>query len=102
MHVVAREAGKAAPVHDALHEVIALHAVLVGCTVGEIVEAVLSKRTVFATRSPLASEQRGSRPASRNIFLRSVGEWPPLGMALNASVIPRDMVHLRRIDNVAA
>ena len=34
-------------VHDALRKIVTLHAVLVGCTVGEIVEGVLTKRAVI-------------------------------------------------------
>ena len=38
VHIVTTEACDAAPIHDALHEIVALHPVLVGGAVGEVVE----------------------------------------------------------------
>jgi len=38
VHIVATEAGDAAAVHHALHEIISLHAIFVGCAVGEMRE----------------------------------------------------------------
>lgn len=34
-------------VHDALHEIIALHAILVRRAIGEVIEGGLTKRAVF-------------------------------------------------------
>ena len=47
MHVVAGRAGDTVLVHDALHKVIALHAVLVGGSVREVGERRLAQFDVF-------------------------------------------------------
>ncbi len=47
MNVVAGEAGNAAAVHEALHEIVALHAVFVGGAIGEMGEGGLAERVVF-------------------------------------------------------
>ncbi len=43
VHIVATEAGDAATVHDALHEIISLHTIFVGCAVGEMREGGLAE-----------------------------------------------------------
>jgi hypothetical protein len=47
MHVVAGRTGDSMPVHDTLRKVVALHPVLMGRAVGEIIKAGLAERAVF-------------------------------------------------------
>jgi hypothetical protein len=47
VHIVAAETGDAAPVHHALNEIVALHPILVGGAVGEIVKIRLAQRVIF-------------------------------------------------------
>ena len=47
VHIVAAEAGDAARVHQALHEIVALHAVLVRRAVGEMREGGLAELVLF-------------------------------------------------------
>ncbi len=47
MHVVAIEAGDAAPVHHTLHKIISLHAVLVRGAVGEVGKSQFAKLVIF-------------------------------------------------------
>ena len=47
MHIMAIEACDVVPVHHALHEIVALHAVLVRRAVREIVKIGLPQRAVF-------------------------------------------------------
>ena len=48
VHVMTIETGYPASVHDALHEIVALHAVLVRGAIGEIIEiSKLAKRVAF-------------------------------------------------------
>ena len=66
------EAGDAAPVHHALHEVVALHPVLVRRAVGEVRERRLAQLVVFELPEILELARPGeSRPASRSTGPRS-------------------------------
>ena len=47
VHIVAGETGDAARVHHALHEIVALHAILVRGAVGEMSEGRLAELVLF-------------------------------------------------------
>ena len=47
MHVVAIETGDSVVIHDALHEIISLHPVLICRAIREVVEIGLTERAVF-------------------------------------------------------
>lgn len=47
MCIVTRGTGDAMAVHEALHEIIALHTILVRRAIREVVESGLTKRAVF-------------------------------------------------------
>ena len=77
--VVAAEAGDAARVHQALHEVVALHAVLVRGAVGKVRERRLAELVLFELPEVLQLARPGeSRPASRSTGPRSgcCSGWP--------------------------
>ncbi len=94
--VVAIEAGDASAVHNALHKVIALHAILVRGTVREMRKCQFAE---FVFDLPAASNladsaPRDSRQANRSIVLRSGWcERAALGMALDAGIIAAHEVH---------
>ena len=70
MHIVAGGTGDSTPVHDALHKVIALHAVLVRGAVGKIVKIWFAPAcSLPASRNPAASARRDSPPANRRLAL---------------------------------
>ena len=47
MNIMAAEAGDAAPIHQALHEIVSLHSILMGCSVREMGEGSLSQFVLF-------------------------------------------------------
>src|SRR6516162_7015727 len=47
MNIMAAEAGDAAPIHQALHENVALHSIFMGCSVREMGEGRLAQLVVF-------------------------------------------------------
>ena len=69
VHVVAAVAAHAVRVHDALHEIIALHAILVRGAVGEMRERLFAEFVLFQLPEILQIHARPeSRPANRNTF----------------------------------
>ncbi len=72
VRIVAAETGDAARVHQALHEIVALHAVLVRGAVGKMGEGGFAELVLLQLPEVVAGcSPRGSRPASRSIFPRS-------------------------------
>ena len=47
MNIMAAEAGDAAPIHQALHEIVALHSIFMGCSVREMREGRLAQLVLF-------------------------------------------------------
>jgi hypothetical protein len=45
--IMTTETGDSATVHQALHKVVSLHAVFVGCTIGKMVEAKIAQFVIF-------------------------------------------------------
>ena len=103
VYVVAGSAGHAVPVHHALHEVVALHPVLVRGAVGEMSEIGLAQRDVFEL--PVVRKMKPDVVADGPVVgfaFDRVGERLALGMALDAGIVRGDVIHLRRIQNVGA
>lgn len=65
MDVMATEAGDAMGVHRALHEVVALHPVLMSCAVGEMSERELADGVVF--QSPVIAEILSNHESHRPV-----------------------------------
>jgi hypothetical protein len=47
MRVVATKAGNSATIHDTLHEVVALHPILVRCALGEMRKTSYAQRMIL-------------------------------------------------------
>src|SRR5579863_7883398 len=75
-------------VHDALNEIVALHAILMCSTVGEMEEVGFSKRDVF--KLPVVRQTKTDAIAHRPVIdfaLNEANPRPPLRVALNAGVV---------------
>ena len=71
VYIVAIEASDSAPVHHALHEIIALHAVLVSGAIREVREGCLTKFVLF------------ERPKVCQLESYAIAHWPIETRALN-------------------
>src|SRR5262245_24880937 len=47
MNIMAAEAGDSAPIHQALHEIVALHSIFMGCSVREMSKRRLAQLVLF-------------------------------------------------------
>src|ERR1035437_1246469 len=103
MHIVAIEAGDAAPVHDALHKIVPLHPVLVRRAVGKMREALLAQSMLF--QLPVIPQVQSHVETHRPVVILSLDgivQRAPLRVALNASIAGMHVVHSRRIQNAYA
>ena len=101
VRVVTAEAGNAAPVHHALHEIVALHAVLMRRAVGKVREARFSQLVIFQLPEILQILPRVVAHGPVIIFpLHRIFERAPLRVARDASVIPAYVVHAARVQNI--
>src|ERR1039458_10269230 len=103
LNVVAGEAGDAVIVHGALHEVVALHAVLVSRAVGEVGERGLAEFVLF--QLPIIAQVLAYFESDGPIVIYAVERLPErlsLRMALDASVVGGDRIEPRRVDDVGA
>ncbi len=90
-------------VHYALHEVVALHAILVGGAVGEVGEGGGAERVLFEL--PEVSQQQAHFVANRPVVVipfYGIGQRTALGVALDASIVGLDVVHVGGIEDVGA
>ena len=79
VHIVAAKAGDAATVHNALHEIIALHAVLMSGAIREVRECGLTEFVFF--ERPKVCQLESYTIAHRPIKVRALnrsGEWAAL------------------------
>ena len=91
MCIVTGGTGDTTAVHDALHEIVALHTIFVRRAVREVVESGLTKRAVF--EFPEIPQPRTDVIPDRPVVIFSVngiGQRLPLRVALYACVICRD------------
>jgi len=101
--IVTGGAGHTVTVHHALHEIVALHSVLVGSSIGEVQEVGLSKADVFEL--PVIRQTQADVIAHRPVVGFAVDETSArtaLGMALDAGIVCVHVVHLGRVQNVGA
>ena len=79
VYIVAIEASDSAPVHHALHEIIALHAVLMSGAVSEVRESSLAEFVLF--EGPKICQLKSHTIAHRPIKVRALnrtGQWTSL------------------------
>src|SRR3984893_4680845 len=103
MNIMASEASNPSAVHEALHEVIALHAILMSGAIGEMREGHFTEGVIFEL--PKIAEFESDAIADRPVVILpfdGTGQRASLRMALDASVIGFHIVHARGIENVAA
>src|SRR5579859_2858148 len=101
MGIVAAETSDAAGVHQALHEIIALHAILVCRAVGKMGERHLAELVIFEL--PEVNELAAHVKAHRPIVVLALDRVAPgltLRMALNEGIAGIHEPQLRRIDDV--
>ena len=79
MHIMAGRTRDSVPVHDALHKVVALHAILVRGAVGEVVERRLTEGAVLELPEVLQSQPHvvADRPIVVSVFDRIRQEAGP-------------------------
>ena len=103
MDVMAAEASDAAGVHNALHEVVTLHAVLVAGPVGKVGKTLLAGLGFFQVPKVLETQPLLKSDWPSVVLPRDQGLGrPPLRMALDAGVIGLNVIQARRIDDVGS
>ena len=103
VHIVARSARNAVPVHHALRKVVALHPILVRSAVGKEIEGGFTQLAVF--QFPEVLQPQANVVADRPIVIFPIDrirQRLSLGMTLDAGIVTGHAVHFRRIQNVAA
>ena len=103
VYVVTGSAGDAVLVHNALHEIIALHPVLVRGSVRKVSEGRLSEGVVF--EHPEVCEMQPNPVADRPVIGLAFDPFLvrlALRMALDAGNVVCHVVHLRRFKDVGA
>ena len=87
VRIVTAKTGDTALIHEALHEIIALHAVFVGSAIGEMSERLLTELILFEL--PKILEIHPDVEADRPVVVFSADrtlQWLPLRVALNAYI----------------
>ncbi len=104
VHVMAGETRDAVRVHRALHEIVALHAILVGRAIGKMGKGVFTKIVFF--QLPEIAQVLAWFVADGPIVIGSVDglhlQGLALGVALDAGVDGGDGIEARGVDDVAA
>ena len=103
VHLMAIEAANVPVIHVALHEVVSLHAIFVGCHVRVLIEVGGSRTQFF--KVPISRQALSRLIADRPIVifaLNWVGYWPTLTMALDAGVVACNEVKLFRVHDIFA
>jgi hypothetical protein len=101
VHVMAAEARDPASIHDALHEIVPLHAVLVRGAVGEMRERRLAEPVLLEL--PVVAQVPALVEPDRPIVVlteHGVHERLPLRMALDAGIVGPDEIELCRVHDV--
>ena len=94
MRIVATETGDSPAVHHALHEIVALHAILVRGAVREIVKVGLVQRMVF--KFPEILKLKANVIPDGPVVVPPLdrdGQRASLRMALDASIACRNVIH---------
>src|SRR5579864_1183327 len=103
MGIVAREAGDAAAIHEALNEVVPLHPVLMGRAVREVREGQLAELVIF--ESPVIGQIQSDMKTYRPIVVLPINgilQGPTLRVTLDAGIVGMDVIHPSRIEDVVA
>ena len=101
VRVVAGETGHPARIHEALHEVVTLHAVFVSGTVGEMGES--ERAQLMRLELPKVGQVQPDVVPHRPVVISPLDrilKRLSLGMALDARVIGMHIVHSSGIDDV--
>ena len=103
MRIVASETRNTTAIHQALYKIVALHPVLVRRAVRKMGEGGLSKRVLLELPkiAKMQAHTIPNRPIVVFAFHRIV-DRTALRVALDARVIGIDIVHVGRIDDIAA
>src|SRR6185437_3109859 len=104
MHIMAVETGYPAPIHNAFDEIVALHAVFMRRAVRVVKEVGRRAERPFL-QFPMLLKLRPNVIADGPIVvfaLDGIRKRLPLGVALNAGVAGRHVIHMSRILNVVA
>ena len=102
VNIVTAKAGDAAGVHEALHEIVALHAILVRSAVGKVRERLHPELAFLEL--PEVAQVLTDLEADRPVVILTgdrISERLPLRMALDADVIRVHVIELGWIDDVA-
>ena len=100
---MAIEANDAPAIHDTLNEVIALHAILVGCAVRKMREGCFSEHMVFKFPEiiQIKTDLITDGPVVSFAF-DEVSKRAALRMALDAGVVGVNVIHACGIEDIAA
>ena len=103
VRIVATETRDAARVHEALNEIIALHAVLVRGAVGKMGEARFAELVLFQLPKirKVQSNVKADRPVVVLAFDR-ICQRAPLRMTLDARIVGPHIIEARGIEDVVA
>ena len=103
VHVVTTEAGHAAAIHHALHEIIALHAIFVRRAVGKVREGRLPEGVLFEL--PIILQVEADVETDRPVVILAfdwIRQRAALRMALDAGVAGMHIIHAGGVLNVRA
>ena len=102
MNVVAARTRHAVTGHHALHEVVALHPILVRGAVGKVGERRLAELVILEPPevSEVEPDAKPDRPVVRAAIDRTAGR-PALRMALGADVVGMPVVHPCGVEDVS-
>src|SRR5580704_4189516 len=103
MHIVTTKTCHPAPVHYALHKIVSLHAILVCCAV-RVVRKCCFTQGVFL-KPPKVAQVKACMVPDRPVIVLAFdrnGQGTSLRMTLNTGIACGDIIHARRVQNVAA
>src|SRR3954454_8367090 len=98
---MAAEAGYAVGVHCALHEIVALHAILMSCSIGEMSEGSFTQLVIF--QLPVILEVFAHIETHGPIVISALDrvlQRAPLRVALYAGVIGADRIQASGVDDI--
>src|SRR5579872_7436467 len=103
MHIVASEAGHAAGIHHAIHEIITLHSILVARAVGKMGKGGLAELVVFELPVILKIKANLKTDGPVVIFPIDLAlQRAALGMALHADIVGVDVIEAGGVQDVRA
>lgn len=103
VHIMTTEASNPAPVHDALHEIVALHSVLVGGAISEIIEIRRTQAVVL--ERPVILQALAYFITNRPIVIFALYGHrgrTSLRVALDTGITGIHVIGVRRVEDVAS